>query len=256
MENKQEVVNAGRVMGGYEAPRSITPSGFFGDSADNIVELENFLTLEERSALKNFALTNKIWDKTESHIDEDGLVLYDAGVWENRVATQNSLMKSDPAILELVNNLIIRLKAEVEKFFEVKLQETGPAVVRWPIGARQDPHADKEFHYGEEEGRPNDFPWYDLASLFYFNEDYEGGELYFPRQGLEFKPREGCAYFFPGDKYYAHGVRPVKSGNRFTSPFFWTIKEHTGEKQPPADYINGYRSPEHLKHFKGEQNND
>ena len=63
------------------APKSITPSGFYGNSSDNIVELENFLTPEERERLITFALNNKIWDHTETHVDEDGLVLYDANIW-------------------------------------------------------------------------------------------------------------------------------------------------------------------------------
>ena len=211
---------------------SITPSGFFGNSINNIVEIKDFLTLDERKRLMDFALNNKIWDITETHVDEDGLVLYDHRVWEDRVCTYNSLMASDPSILELIYSMIARLKIEVDKFFDVDARETGPAIVRWPIGSRQEPHADKEFHTGPEKGRANDFPWYDLAGLFYFNDDYEGGELYFPQHGIEFQPVAGAAYFFPGDMYYAHGVRPIKSGNRFTSPFFWTIVKHTGERQP------------------------
>jgi hypothetical protein len=213
-------------------PQSLTPSGFFGDSESNIVELENFLTEEEQARLINFTKNNKVWDKTVDSIDEDGLILYQASVWENRVCTYNSLMESDPGILELIYSMIDRLKIEVEKFFEVKVEATGPAIVRWPVGTFQEPHADKEFHIGREKGRANDFPHYDIASLFYFDDDYEGGELYFPRQGLEIKPKPRAAYFFPGDMYYVHGVRPIISGNRFTSPFFWTILEHTGDRQP------------------------
>jgi hypothetical protein len=234
-------------------PKSITPSGFFGASPDNIVELENFLTEGEQQKLMNFALNNKVWDVTETHVDQDGLVLYDHNVWADRVCTYNSLMQSDPLILELIYSMIERLKKEVEKFFNVNIRETGPAIVKWPIGSRQEPHADKEFWIGDESGRPNDFPWYDLASLFYFNDDYEGGELYFPQHGIEFKPKPRSAYFFPGDMFYSHGVRPIKSGNRFTSPFFWTILEHTGEKQPPKDYIGGFDNPEYKKLFTTEE---
>lgn len=216
----------------YNIPKSITPSGFFGNSSDNIVEIENFLSEEERKKLVNFALNNKIWDTTEDEIDDDGLVLYQANIWKDRVCTYSSLIKSDPKILDLIYDMINRLKPKVDEFFKVDALETGPAIVRWPIGARQEPHADKEFHIGKEYGRPNAFPHYDIAGLFYFNDDYEGGELYFPQHGIEFKPKAGAAYFFPGDKNYVHGVRPVRSGNRFTSPFFWTILKHTGEKQP------------------------
>lgn len=243
------------IKGGWKAPISITPSGFFGNDVSNIVELENFLTEEEQRRLIDFALNNKIWDETETHLDEDGLVLYDANIWKDRVATRNSLEASDPSIISLLWDMIDRLKVEVDKFFNVDVQATGPAIVRWPVGARQEPHADKEFHTGLEEGRSNDFPWYDIAGLFYFNDDYEGGELYFPTHGIEFKPKPRAAYFFPGDKHYVHGVRPVKSGNRFTSPFFWTILKHTGDKQPPSDYVNNFKSPSWQKYFGTEDNN-
>ena len=83
-----------------DLPKSITPSGFFGNASSNIVELENFITESEQKILIDFALNNKIWDETETHVDQDGLVLYDANVWEDRVCTYNSLMASDPTILK------------------------------------------------------------------------------------------------------------------------------------------------------------
>jgi hypothetical protein len=211
---------------------SITPSGFFGDSADNIVTLENFMTDEELEFLDNFARNNTIWDYTESHYNEDGVCIYDASYWENRVATTNSLNKSDPRVLEVIEGMQQRLKLEVDKFLSVDALPTPPALVRWLPGQYQNPHADKELHEGENRGKPNDFPYYDIAGLFYLNDDYEGGELYFPNQGIQFKPKRGAAYFFPGDMNYIHGVTEVLSGIRYVSPFFWTILKHTGTKQP------------------------
>jgi hypothetical protein len=211
---------------------SITPSGFFGDSADNIVTLESFMTDEELEFLDNFARNNTIWDYTESHYNEDGVCIYDASYWEDRVATTNSLNKSDPKVLEVIEGMQQRLKLEVDKFLEVDALPTPPALVRWLPGQYQNPHADKELHEGENRGKPNDFPYYDIAGLFYLNDDYEGGELYFPNQGIKFKPKRGAAYFFPGDMNYIHGVTEVLSGIRYVSPFFWTILKHTGTKQP------------------------
>lgn len=92
------------------------PLWIFGNSTDNIVEIRDFLTIEERKRLMDFALNNKIWDITETHRDKDGLVLYDHKVWENRVCTYNSLMASDPSILELIYSMIARLKIEVDAF--------------------------------------------------------------------------------------------------------------------------------------------
>lgn len=206
--------------------KSITPSGFFGNSVDMIVELENFMTEEEHNYLLKFASTNKFWDYTISKKNENGTVTYDADVWAERVATNDTLRKVDEKIIDIIYGMFNRLKIEVDKFYNVDAKATSPAVVRWRIGDRQEPHADKELHYGPDAGTPNAFPWYDIASIFYINSDYEGGELYFPLQGIEFKPKARAAYFFPGDKNYIHGVRPVLSGERYTSPFFWTIMEH------------------------------
>jgi len=211
---------------------SITPSGFFGDSSSNIVALEDFMTPEELEFLDTFARTNTTWDYTESHYNEEGVCIYDASYWENRVATADTLASVDPKAVEIIVGMQQRLKVEVDKFLQVDAWPTSPAVVRWLPGQFQNPHADKELHEGENRGKPNDFPYYDVAGLFYLNDDYEGGELYFPNQGIQFKPKRGAAYFFPGDMNYIHGVTEVKSGIRYVSPFFWTILKHTGERQP------------------------
>lgn len=208
-----------------QKPVSITPSGYFGMDASNIVELENFMTEKELDTLSNFAKNLTTWDQTETHYDEDGVVIYESEYWKDRVATFETLRSVNPQIPLMITKMMDRLKFPVEEHFNVKIQATGPTIVKWLPGQYQHPHADKELHEGENAGKPNDFPYYDLASLFYLNDDYEGGELYFPKQGIQFKPKRGAAYFFPGDMNYIHGVTEIKSGVRFTCPFFWTIKE-------------------------------
>ena len=211
---------------------SITPSGFFGDKPENIVELENFMTQEEMKFLEKAAKSLTVWDVTQSHINENGTVVHDSDYWEDRVATQPTLDKNDPTISPVISRLFQRLKPIVEEFYKVKIIPTGTTIVRWLPGQFQKPHADKELHDGSDAGLPNDFPNYDLSSLFYLNEDYDGGELYFPNQGVKFKPKKGAAYFFPGDMKYIHGVTEILSGTRYTCPFFWEIIEHTGDRKP------------------------
>jgi hypothetical protein len=87
------------------------------------------------------------------------------------------------------------------------------------------PHADKELHEGPDAGQPGNFPWYDLGTIFYLNEDYEGGRLHFPKQDVAIKPKKKAAYFFPGDLNYIHGVDVITEGVRYTSPWFWTISK-------------------------------
>lgn len=205
------------------ARKSITPSGYFGDSPDNIVELENFITIEEQEYLLNFAKNNTLWDVTESQWNENGNIIYDHRVWENRVATVGTLRKTDQKVISILENLIDRMQPIIEEKFNVRVDAAAPAIVRWPVGTMQFPHADKELHEGPDAGTENEFPWYDLGTVFYLNDDYVGGELYFPKQNIVFKTKARGAYFFPGDMHYIHGVNVVKEGCRYTFPLFWTI---------------------------------
>lgn len=211
---------------------SKTPSGWYGYGSEQIVELENFMTQEEIDFLEKAAKNITIWDVTESHINENGTVIYNADYWKDRVCTKPSLDKNDPKVAPVIEGLFQRLRPIVEDFYRVRVQPTGVTIVRWLPGQFQKPHADKELHDGKDAGMPNDFPYYDLSSLFYLNDDYEGGELYFPIQDVKFKPKKGAAYFFPGDMNYIHGVTEIKSGIRYTCPFFWQILEHTGDIKP------------------------
>ena len=207
------------------ARTSITPSGYFGNSKDNIVELENIVTEEECEYILEFAKQNEIWDVTRSAKNENGNIIYDHNVWANRVATKPSLDQCDPKVTEILNDIYARIKPHIEKHFNVECYPTGPCVVRWPVGTMQWPHADKELHEGPDAGTPGNFPWYDLGTVIYFNEDYEGGRLHFPKQEIAFKPKKRAAYFFVGDLNYIHGVDVITEGVRYTSPLFWTISK-------------------------------
>lgn len=204
---------------------SITPSGYFGDSPEMIQEIEETITLEEQEYLLNYAKNNKVWDVTEDNYNENGTIIYQANVWKDRVATTKNLEQNNPKVIEILDEIILRLKEKIENFYNVKIQPSGPAIVRWPVGSMQLPHADKELHEGPDAGKPNNFPWYDIGTVFYLNEDYSGGELYFPIQKVGIKPKARAAYFFPGDKNFIHGVTKVTEGCRYTAPFFWTITE-------------------------------
>lgn len=207
-------------------PDSITPSGYFGNSQDNIVEIVDALTKEEIEYLLDWARNNNNFDQTNDEYNEDGNLIYQANVWTDRVVTRETFLKHAPEMIPYLERIIFRLKKTIDEFFKVDALPTGPCIVRWPVGTRQEPHADKEMHEGPDTGKPNSFHWYDIGTVFYLNDDYEGGELYFPLQGIEFKPKPGAAYFFPGDKNYIHGVRPITSGVRYTLPYFWTIARH------------------------------
>lgn len=72
-------------------------------------------------------------------------------------------------------------------------------------------------HEHFDSSRPKDY-----ATLIYLNDDYIGGEIYFPKYGIEIKPKVGDLICFPDNPEYVHGVRPIVSGSRYTSPRWFT----------------------------------
>ena len=60
-----------------------------------------------------------------------------------------------------------------------------------------------------------------VSMSYYLNDDYEGGEIEFPRFGLKIKPKADQAIFFPSNYVYNHIVHPVTSGTRYAVVGWW-----------------------------------
>ena len=66
-------------------------------------------------------------------------------------------------------------------------------------------------HVDDSKAYPRTF-----SMSFYLNDDYEGGEIEFPRFDLKIKPGENMAIMFPANYVYNHIVHPVLEGTRYT----------------------------------------
>lgn len=202
--------------------KSLVEPGHFGDSADNIKVVNNFVELEDLKTIQKFLPTINEWmDAGENQYAEDGTCTYDASYWSNRQCSWDILQKINIDIYNLVDKYIDKMKKFLEDEFKVSLYKRPPVIVRWFPGLEQKPHADKQLN----DGNPNPFPTYDINSLIYYNDDFDGGELYYPQHGVEVKPKPGLAVAHPGDINYLHGVKMVTKGERYTTPSFYTITE-------------------------------
>jgi hypothetical protein len=54
-----------------------------------------------------------------------------------------------------------------------------------------------------------------ISSVYYINDDYEGGEINFPRFGISYKPKANELIVFPSTYVYNHSVSEVTSGTRY-----------------------------------------
>lgn len=62
-----------------------------------------------------------------------------------------------------------------------------------------------------------------ISMSYYPNDNYEGGELVFPRFNLTIKPKANEAVFFPANYVYVHTVNKVTSGYRYAVVNWWDI---------------------------------
>jgi hypothetical protein len=66
------------------------------------------------------------------------------------------------------------------------------------------------------------------SMVIYFNDDYEGGEIYFPNQNPEIiiSPKTGDAVIYPTAGYeYWHGVKGIENGKRYSMAFCFTTNK-------------------------------
>jgi len=91
----------------------------------------------------------------------------------------------------------------------------------WPVGADHPPHFDNNFLAFEQMGvSPElhpDSPEIIFSSILYLNDDWEGGEIYFPRLNKTISPEKGDLVYFPSDSTIAeHGVKKIIGSDRVT----------------------------------------
>ena len=103
-----------------------------------------------------------------------------------------------------------------------------PQFIRWDVGVALDPpHADN----CNPDGSPNASPWRSHGAVMYFNNDFGGGELFYPHYDLEIKPQAGLAGIHRADWDCLHGVRKVTAGVRMTASVFFTRDEAMAKEQ-------------------------
>jgi hypothetical protein len=169
------------------------------------------------------------------------------------VAFYNSRAKSYPAgndkdleKFKLPEDLFVTLRTVTQDFVEVALNkkvvlQSTPHCQKWFEGGYASPHSDNS----DFDGNYNGFQKNKSSCLIYLNDNYSGGELYFPQHGIELKPKKGTMVIFEGGHYNIHGVKEVLDGVRYTNGFFWDFADsvYTAEDEKMwEDYMSGLKS--------------
>jgi hypothetical protein len=168
---------------------------------DQVKYVKGFMPSDIANSITNYASKNS-----------DLFTEYGNGEKEFTVHTYHEIERNDPELLKIMQEYAIKVYNFVKENYDGPFQdfyETKTHIAKFTPGWGMHEHYDS--------GRPND-----IATLVYLNDDYSGGEIYFPDHGLSYKPEPGDLLCFPDNPNFVHGVKQVIGNNRYTLPRWFT----------------------------------
>lgn len=166
--------------------------------------IENFISAEDLNDIQHFCkLAERIQSNPLNPIESISSVVngYETEITKILRKYRDSIY----ALLEEVYDCKINLESGYSEIINI---------ARYIKGTSLNEHADKVCE-----------SWRDLSNVLYFNDEYEGGEIYFTQYGIEFKPKAGSLLIFPSAANFSHGVREIQSGNRLATSTFWVVEK-------------------------------
>lgn len=162
-----------------------------------MVNISNFLDKDSTNIFLYHAKNIKKWSE------------YDVDFWRGRVF---NFSKLDGQLKLIADNLLEDIRKYIKEKYNTEVYCDTIDIIRWPQGLSQPPHIDacKGLEYR------------DYGCIIYLNDDFEGGETYYPNIGMKVKPQPGVIVVHPGSEHYLHGVTEVKNNTRYTIASFWT----------------------------------
>jgi len=178
---------------------------------NKIVEIPNFVSPE--------IAPNMIRFFEECDVDWGDIAFY---------GSSGKGIKSDPEYLKsfgLTGTFFADIKDKfqeaVEIVFDRKVRANTSHAQKWDVGGFASVHSDNS----NNDGEPNAFEINKYVAILYLNDDYEGGNLYFPDHDISFKPNAYSLYTFPGGVENLHGVSEITKGTRYTMVSFWDFAD-------------------------------
>jgi hypothetical protein len=149
-----------------------------------------------------------------------------------------SRMRKNNIDVDFFDDISNKSKKHIQERFGFKVMREDYTLNRWRVGREQRPHID--YIESEEDNDHNalnkhemtksyldvfekDFHTKHFATIIYLNDDFSGGDLYFPEHNnLIIKPKPKMSINLKGDSKNIHGVEMMTSGVRKTLSMFWT----------------------------------
>jgi hypothetical protein len=182
----------------------------------NIVLIKEIITAEESRFLIDIAAnaTQEEWAGYQNDIQSKGIEINAAyGNWKTQMLNlefaPNLLAKAKPLLDEIRKRCNDEIKNTYDKEYVV---DNLYSIYKFEQGDMMHEHHDSGLDPAIKNG-----------VVVYLNDDFDGGEIYYPKVKIEVKPVAKALLLHPANMIYRHGVKPVTSGVRYSLAGFARI---------------------------------
>lgn len=176
-----------------------------GGSVENIQYIEDVLSKEEHEILLEYVKNTDSWEKQP---------------WLVWIVQSGFLPNDVREILKKIFEMVYKKSTDLYGVDMDPPLTSGLSVVKF------EPDFFLPIHTDTLSAESNH-----IASVYYINDDYEGGEINFPNHGLMIKPKANSLIFFPGNEEYEHQVFTVVDKNRYSSAMWFQFTGSTFNKK-------------------------
>lgn len=196
-----------------------------------VIIVEDFL-LQDEIAKLDFFMRN---------FNYDGLTEHKFKYWDKRLLNK-SVMNDNPGyedkmddIMPILECLLLRTKIFLNQHDHEDSWNPAPynLIKMFPESSKvrfhNDHYLEMFIHIDNQDHMESPIFW---GSVFYINDNYEGGEIYYPEYEYQYKPKPGSMVLHEGNT--KHGVKKVTSGERYCGASLVTINGRFNENPRPT----------------------
>ncbi len=178
----------------------------------NIKMIDGFLSQEECASIVFFLEKIDEWERLPDP----------ANWWDNRSLSDYTIYTNFDKNLGL---RLVEIKQKIANIIKEHYQEESIypdllSISRWFPGMEQLPHADDMTN-----ALSNEDNWHKhraFGSVIYLNNNYSGGETFYPDHNIVVTPKVGTLVIHPANTNHLHGVTKIDGATRYTISSFWT----------------------------------
>ena len=147
--------------------------------------------------------------------------------WHDRTIDYSAL--EDVKIKKIISDKFIKIQKLLrdEYSLDSNVYPDNIALVRWLPGMEQSPHCDD---MSDSERDHSLFKNRFFGAILYLNDDFTGGETFYPDHDFKVVPKQGMLAVHLGDCNHRHGVTKVENSTRYTIASFWSFDKNTATR--------------------------